>query len=447
MTKNKSSASKKVKEEGEPAAARWTEDETHNLINIWSDADIQKCFKSTRRHKLIYQTIAKEHDENGYSRTWKQIRSKLRNLKSEYGKRIPHSGEEPPKWPFWMGMHIILGQKECHSDENLLDTIDIEENGSEYSDEDDIHDRETLDEIPKKEKAKKNFEKIFRPPRQTLEDKKKEEKFRQELLDSNKRNEERLDRSEAREIATDKRDQQVCNAFINFTELFGQYLKHKLVASGVSVQTNENVRSDDLDSSAEPQNNAAKNEDTMTPIVQETAGSSTANSNEYDGDVFHMGENNSNSEEVPKTDDRKRKSSEAKLLGLDHLLDPKKKQTSEKDEQRFRSTDIEEQENSSVILSPKKGAGTVLPPKYPRLQSVLKENRSLGNTSGKKITLVQHENGLQISSSNPPLKLKPVSAERLRDLVEKLSQKEKYTSKKYTTSANVESSSDNDSDE
>lgn len=70
-------------------AVKFSDDETFNLINIWKEDAIQRAFKSTTRHKRIYELIAVEHTENGYPRTWKEARNKIKNLKAEYRQKKP----------------------------------------------------------------------------------------------------------------------------------------------------------------------------------------------------------------------------------------------------------------------------------------------------------------------------------------------------------------------
>lgn len=84
-------------------------------------------------------------------------------------------------------MHKVLGQKECHSDKNLIDTLDIEEAESEYSDKADYSESEKPDKSEKDSPKKKVLRKFQRAPRYTKENKKEDANVLKELLESNKR--------------------------------------------------------------------------------------------------------------------------------------------------------------------------------------------------------------------------------------------------------------------
>lgn len=211
----------------ESSGAHYSKDETLNLISIWSDPDIQEMLKTTRRHKLIYQTVAAEHKDNGYVRTWQQVRSKIKNLKGEYAAKRPRSGDKRPTWPYYEAMHRVLGSKECYNDDNMLDSLDLEDAESEYSDDEVETDKKPKDKVNETQ-AKVNFAKITRPPRRTSEDKKKENSLLQKLVESNERQEKALEESNQREIEADKRDEKMCNSLTNFLDVFGVYLQHKI---------------------------------------------------------------------------------------------------------------------------------------------------------------------------------------------------------------------------
>ena len=48
--------------------ANWSCEETINLINIWSDTNIQEEFKKSRRNALVLEKVAKKMIEAGYER-------------------------------------------------------------------------------------------------------------------------------------------------------------------------------------------------------------------------------------------------------------------------------------------------------------------------------------------------------------------------------------------
>lgn len=156
-------------------------------------------------------------------------------------------------------MHKVLGQKKCHSSDNLIDSLNIEEEESDYSNDEDYTDQESVTEQEKESTKKKTLQKILRkPPRRTADEKRKDEqKFKNDILESNRRFEKHLEETNEREERAEKRDEQFCNSVTDFMGLFGQYLKHKLnnkvesgntipasVASGSAPQqfNNENKR-------------------------------------------------------------------------------------------------------------------------------------------------------------------------------------------------------------
>ena len=67
-------------------AAGWTDAETKALIAVWGEADVQGQLDSVKRNKDIYQRIAAELSEQGWSKSWKQCRVKVKNLTQRYRK-------------------------------------------------------------------------------------------------------------------------------------------------------------------------------------------------------------------------------------------------------------------------------------------------------------------------------------------------------------------------
>ena len=57
--------------------------------------EIQNAFKTHKKHSLIYEKIATLHNATKqYSRTGKDIKNKIKNLKSEYTKKKPKLGNK-----------------------------------------------------------------------------------------------------------------------------------------------------------------------------------------------------------------------------------------------------------------------------------------------------------------------------------------------------------------
>ena len=67
-------------------AAGWLSDETRTLISIWGEQNVQTQLDSVKRNKDIYEKIAFELSNMGYTKTWKQCRVKVKNLTQKYRK-------------------------------------------------------------------------------------------------------------------------------------------------------------------------------------------------------------------------------------------------------------------------------------------------------------------------------------------------------------------------
>ena len=67
-------------------AAGWWSDETRTLISIWGEQNVQTQLDSVKRNKDIYEKIAFELSNMGYTKTWKQCRVKVKNLTQKYRK-------------------------------------------------------------------------------------------------------------------------------------------------------------------------------------------------------------------------------------------------------------------------------------------------------------------------------------------------------------------------
>ena len=60
--------------------AGWTDAEMKALIAVWGEGDVQGQLDSVKRNKDIYQRIAAELSEQGWSKSWKQCQGKVKNL-------------------------------------------------------------------------------------------------------------------------------------------------------------------------------------------------------------------------------------------------------------------------------------------------------------------------------------------------------------------------------
>ena len=64
----------------------WTGEETWALVSVWGEANIQEDLDGVTRNKIIYEKITKDMEGLGYTRTWKQCRTKIKNLTQAYRK-------------------------------------------------------------------------------------------------------------------------------------------------------------------------------------------------------------------------------------------------------------------------------------------------------------------------------------------------------------------------
>ena len=67
-------------------AAGWADAEMKALISVWEEADVQGQLDSVKHNKDIYQRIAAELSEQGWSKSWKQCRVKVKNQTQRYQK-------------------------------------------------------------------------------------------------------------------------------------------------------------------------------------------------------------------------------------------------------------------------------------------------------------------------------------------------------------------------
>lgn len=67
-------------------AAGWTTEETKALIGVWGEANVQDQLDNVKRNRDIYERIASQLAEQGYIKSWKQCRVKVKNLTQRYRK-------------------------------------------------------------------------------------------------------------------------------------------------------------------------------------------------------------------------------------------------------------------------------------------------------------------------------------------------------------------------
>ena len=64
----------------------WEDEEVVELINIWADERIQQQLDGCTRKRPIFEKMAKTLAEAGFTRTFSQVREKIKQLKQNYKK-------------------------------------------------------------------------------------------------------------------------------------------------------------------------------------------------------------------------------------------------------------------------------------------------------------------------------------------------------------------------
>ena len=67
-------------------AAGWSASATRALISVWGEQDIQKQLDRVVRNQVVYEKVAASLLELGYEFTWKQCRTKVKNVTQKYRK-------------------------------------------------------------------------------------------------------------------------------------------------------------------------------------------------------------------------------------------------------------------------------------------------------------------------------------------------------------------------
>ena len=62
-----------------------TKEATKAILSIWTENDIQSQLDGVARNSHIYEKIA---DDLGHTKTWKQCRTKVKNMTQRYRKVI-----------------------------------------------------------------------------------------------------------------------------------------------------------------------------------------------------------------------------------------------------------------------------------------------------------------------------------------------------------------------
>ncbi len=64
----------------------WTQEATQLLLSLWGQENTQKQLRVTKRNRCVFEKIAEDMNRVGYDFTWKQCRTKVKNLSQFYRK-------------------------------------------------------------------------------------------------------------------------------------------------------------------------------------------------------------------------------------------------------------------------------------------------------------------------------------------------------------------------
>lgn len=67
-------------------ATAWSTESTTALLSIWGKRDIQSQLDGVVRNRVIYEKIAEDLGDLGFEYSWKQCRTKVKNLVQLYRK-------------------------------------------------------------------------------------------------------------------------------------------------------------------------------------------------------------------------------------------------------------------------------------------------------------------------------------------------------------------------
>ena len=108
----------------------WEDEEVLALIHIWGDSRIQQDLDGCSRKRPIFERIAKQLKEQGFVRSFAQVREKIKQLKQRY-KKIKdsnnRSGNKRRTCPFYKELDDILGDRPITNPPKLLDSMEAEE--------------------------------------------------------------------------------------------------------------------------------------------------------------------------------------------------------------------------------------------------------------------------------------------------------------------------------
>ena len=103
----------------------WADKEVKALLTIWGDSKIQEELDGAVRNKVVFVNIAKQLQDHGYERDWKQCRAKIKNLKTKYREVKDNNGgtgRGRKSCKFYLELDEILGHRPASVPSVLLDT-------------------------------------------------------------------------------------------------------------------------------------------------------------------------------------------------------------------------------------------------------------------------------------------------------------------------------------
>lgn len=103
----------------------WSDMETHCLISIWQEEQIECMLAGLHRNQHVYEIMSEQMKAKGYHRSWSQCRTKLKSLKNDYhfikdGNR--KSGRERQTSIFFEELDAILGCKPATQPAKKIET-------------------------------------------------------------------------------------------------------------------------------------------------------------------------------------------------------------------------------------------------------------------------------------------------------------------------------------
>jgi len=139
--------------------ALWMNEETFKLIELWSQEDIQAQLEGCKRNQQVYEKISVLMQKEGFSRTYKQCREKVKKLCQQHKKvrdKMHQAGQQGRqhlilKFVFFDAVVHILGNRSATEPKVIIDSMgskaDEDDNNASGSDEDGNEEQQTGDKV------------------------------------------------------------------------------------------------------------------------------------------------------------------------------------------------------------------------------------------------------------------------------------------------------------